>query len=458
MKPSALFFAGSLLANCALVGLFAFKPTLAPAAFRSFFGSTSASAENSTTASPKPAPRATRANASPAQLWSTLKSDDLPSLITRLRAAGFPPDIVRAVVSSMVSEPYRARIAELNAPDPNVPYWKTTSNYGPTDAKRREELNQLYREQSKLQRELFKDDFFATGDVTTAQRRQFGNLSRNKIDALQRIEDDYSEMFSQVNSSAGGFTLPIDREKLALLAREKQADIAAVLTPEELADYTMRSSPITSLVRSQLSVFNPNEAEFRAIFDSQKFLNERMQVTSNGGMISFGDGRQQQAAQAEAATQLKAALGEARYAEYERSVDSTYQQLTRLVQRDNLPADTALQAFNVRDSVAQESTRIFNDPALATDQKRDALKTLASNTRSQLLSMLGPTSGPAYVKLADQAWLSQVEQGAAFKLEAGMGGMSILSSNNGVTTMISLGGRSPMFNRVPPTTPPPPRN
>ncbi|MEO5958741.1 MAG: hypothetical protein ABIR80_06470, partial [Opitutaceae bacterium] len=263
MKP--LLIGLSLLVNAAFLATFAFRPSLTPPSLRNFFGGGSSSAGYSSVTAAKPAARARPAEKSSPQLWAALRRDDLPSLITRLRAAGFPPNIIRAVVGSLVTERYRARIAELRAPDSNVPYWKNPSDILSGGNKRQEEISQLYREQSKLQRELFKDDFFATGDVTTAQQRQFGNLSPNKIDALQRIEDDYTEMFSQVNSSTKGFTLPSDREKFALLARVKQADLAALLTPEELADYTLRSSPITSMLRSRLSAFDPSEAEFRAI-------------------------------------------------------------------------------------------------------------------------------------------------------------------------------------------------
>src|SRR5258707_692709 len=98
-------------------------------------------------------------------------------------------------------------------------------------------------------RDLLNDPFFATDDVSATQRRQFGNLSRQKVDSVQRIEDDYSEMTSAIRAAMAGITLPEDRDKLALLAREKHADLAAVLTPGELADYELRSSPITSLLR-----------------------------------------------------------------------------------------------------------------------------------------------------------------------------------------------------------------
>ena len=454
MKLSPLLLAGSLLANAALFGTLAWRPSLSPPAFRDFFR------RNFHAADEVSAPPALRAAAPPpartdGALWSALQSDDLTSLVARLRHAGFPPNVIREIVRSQVNARYRTRISELVGPEPNVPYWRSQPYYSGS-SKRYEEVSQIERERAKLLRDLLADDFFATNDVTAAQRRQFGTLSRQKIDAVQRIEDDYTEMMSQVRAAMNGVTLPEDREKLALLAREKQADLAAILAPEELADYTLRSSAITSMLRGQLGTFDASEAEFRAIFQQQLTLNEKFPPSMSGGMVSSGDYEQRRQVQQQLEEQLKATLGDARYADYSRATNREFQQLNRLAQRDNLSAETAVQAFSARDRVAAESGRIFDNSALSTEEKRAALQSLAQNTRNQLLATLGPTSGPAYVKLADQ-WLGNVERGSAVSF-TNSGNMTSISMNNGTIAMVSIGGGSPSYRRLPGSAPtPPPR-
>lgn len=450
MKLTPLLLPGSLAANAALFGALAWQPSLAPPSFRDFFKRNFHAAALTPTAPSAPVAEAARA---PGALWTDLKTDDLPSLVARLRAAGFPPNVIREILRTQVNARYNSRLTALLEPDPSVPYWRA-SPYLSVDAKRQEEINQLMRDRGKALRDLVSDDFFANGDVTAAQRRQFGNLSRSKVDAVQRIEDDYTEMMSQVRAGMNGVTLPEDREKLALLAREKQADLAAVLETEELADYSMRSSQITNLLRSRLDAFNPSESEFRAIFQMQQTLNDKFAPTMSGGAMSMSNDYQQRlVVQKELDAQLKATLGDARYADYSRSTSNEYQQLSRLAQRDNLPAETAVQAYNVRDQVAAESGRIFEDSSLSVDQKRAALQTLAQTTRAQLLGTLGPTSGPAYVKIADN-WLTNVERGSAVSFNTSSG-MTSMSSMNGTPVMVSLGGSNPSYRRLPPATPPP---
>ncbi|MEO5958131.1 MAG: hypothetical protein ABIZ49_12205, partial [Opitutaceae bacterium] len=130
--------------------------------------------------------------------------------------------------------------------------------------------------------------------------------------------------------------------------------------------------------------FEPSETEFRSIYQAQQGLNEKfVGVTSNA---IAGDFLARQAAQKAMNEQLLAALGAQRYVDYVRETNNEFQQLSRLVQRENLPRETALHAYNLRESVAQESNRIFDDPTLDPDQKRLAFR--SSRRTSAASSML----------------------------------------------------------------------
>ncbi|MEO7412008.1 MAG: hypothetical protein ABIZ81_01510, partial [Opitutaceae bacterium] len=109
-------------------------------------------------------------------------------------------------------------------------------------------------------------------------------------------------------------------------------------------------------------------------------------------------------------------------------------------------------------TAAQESNRIFDDPAMDSAQKRVALQILAQNTRAQLLANLGPTSGPAYVKVADQ-WLGNIERGSAVSFNTNNGGFTSISSfGGGAVTAIYGTSASPSYRRLPnPATPSPNR-
>ena len=423
MKLAPLLLVGSLLANAAFVTTFALRPALAPPALRDFFLSSSANAEAESAARARAQQVATartkadtaRDLASQALLWSALQSDDLRTLVARLRAAGFPASLVHAMVTAQVDARFNARMKALVRVVEDTPFWKPRPTSSFNNPKIFEAVSQANRERSALLRELLGDDFFASAglDPTAAQKRQFGDLAKSKIDLIQRINDDYAEMLSQVRAATNGIMLPEDRAKMALLEREKHADLAAILTPQELENYEMRNSPITSRLQSALSLMNATEEEFRTIYRIQQQFNDRTNPT--GGVFGAMMAQQRRDAESEMTPLLTSALGEARAAEFFRAQDYEFQSLAQLALRENLPLDAAVRAYDLRTSTSEESGRIFDDKNLTTDQQRAAMQALAQNTRAQLIGTLGPNAGAAYASSA--TWLLAIEKGTSVRFE-----------------------------------------
>jgi hypothetical protein len=421
MKLPALLLAVSVAANVLVLGAFALRPALAPPAIRDYFKSERQRTAELTAddlafrseAARLSKAAAARANAQRTRLWATLDSADLATLIAHLRAAGFSPSLIRVIVGARIEAGFRSQMTELLAPLADTPFWKPQSlNSFYNNSKAGEAYQQILRDRTKLMRQLLGDDFFAgTGtDPTDAQRRRFGDISKAKMDLVQRVADDYTEMSSQVKSAMQGITLPEDREKLALLEREKHADLAAILTPEELDAYEMRNSIITSRITQAMTFMDASEAEFQTIYHALQpvadILFPQGNTYYNQDMM-----RQRTDAQAQVATQLTAALGADRYADYARASDYEYQQIARLGQRDGLSSATVLDAYNLRDTTAGQSMAIFKSDQSPAD-KATALAALADATKAQLVSLLGPAAA-TYVQNA--SWLNAIRNGYAIE-------------------------------------------
>lgn len=420
--------AASLLANLVLLVVLAQRPAFAPPVVREFlvrhfhFGAGSAAEvgrgvesadENSAVA--KRASAGSRVKAS--LLGTAFVTDNFATLTERLRAAGFPAAVIAEISRREVNAHYDARVTALLQVDANTPFWKTSPDAIANSGRVSMEVLRLNQEREKAYRDSVNDPFyFRDAALDIGQRRMWGDLPRAKLDRIQRIEDDYADMIAGLRTESKGVLLAEDRAKFALLEREKQADIAALLSPEEAAEYRLRTA--SGGVASRLRLFNPSEAEFRAVAQAQVEANAR--VFGGSGVVT-PEQRREWAQLAEA--QIKTALGEVRYAEYLVTTNPEFQQLVQLADADRIPPSTTRQAFGLRDQVARESNRIFDDPGLDTAQKRAALQVLAQNTRNQLLGLLGPTSGPAYVKMADN-WLNNIGNGSAvsFTASAPMGG------------------------------------
>jgi hypothetical protein len=415
MKLPALLLAGSVAANAVLVGVLALKPALAPPAIRDFFGG-HGDTESKPATSAAAKPRAGRtASTDRAKYWSTLASPDIKTLVTTLRAAGFSPVLVRAIVNAQLEGHFRERMNALVGTIADTPFWKPEPTSSINNPKFYEELNQIYRERSRLLRELLGDDFLASagGDATAAQRREYGDIPKSKIDLIQRVVDDYAEMTSQVRAATQGITLPEDREKMALLEREKRADLAAILTPQELEEYEMRNSNITSRMRQAMTLMDASEAEFRTIFHLMQPVSDTINPTL-GGMLGPEMSRNRQEAQAKVNEAIKTALGEARYADYMRANNYEYQQLVRIGQRENIASDVLVRTFNLRDDVVRDSGRIYDDKQMSPEEKRAALATVGQSAKAQVLGLLGVKAGNAYIQSAN--WLTAPERGWVMRM------------------------------------------
>lgn len=411
MKLPALLLAASLAANAALLFLYCGRghptPLPPPASI--------------------PTPVALSLHAHPSTLnastslplgltprtWSALDTPDLRQLIARLRATGFSPSVIRAIIQARLNNHRTERTLELEASFADGPFWKAEPRYPYTyDPERGAAYRTLHREQAQLRRELLTGlDPAADAAELSDRRRAYGELPPEKLDQLQRLDADYQDLRSQITESFRGVILPEDRAQMELLAREKRADLARILSPAELDEYDRRTSPfLLNTLNRVLTAMDASEAEFRTIAKIQQPYAEA--IHSNLSNATPADRDQRITAQQALDAQLKIALGDARYADYVRAKNGEFQQLVQLAVQADLPATTAKQTFAFRDTVAQESSRIYAATDLTYDQKRAALTALAQNTRAQLTATLGATAAPAYLKTADR-WLSILEKGGS---------------------------------------------
>jgi hypothetical protein len=179
-------------------------------------------------------------------------------------------------------------------------------------------------------------------------------------------------------------------------------------------------------LRSTLTAANASEEEFKALYRAQAAFDEKFGTAL--GAMPPEQRAARQAAQAETEEQFKAALGEARYAEFARAADNQYQQVSNMVKQAGMPAAVATAIIDERDSVLNESNRIFDDPSLSNDQKRAAIQTLAQNARTQALSTLGEDVGQKYLQVAN-GWLGMLDRGQAVKMTSSIANGSGISSS-----------------------------
>jgi hypothetical protein len=414
MKPISIFIlCVSLVANAAL-GFRYFHPNDAAPDYAA-----TTQAEAKAKAGSAQPPAATAAKATPAakiDLAAVLAGKDNAEIVASLRRAGFPERVILWILGEKVdAEIFRPRNRERRGTDGPLPFWDPK---GAMNSQSIAAQLAMQKERRELLKQLVGSEFW--DEQNSTQTRTLAFLPPEKVGAVSQIMTDYNDMYSAVRQDMMQAPLPEDKAKLKLLYEERQADLAKVLTPEEMQLYELNTSNTARNLRFSLGGFQPTEAEFRALFTAQKAADEASgSLYGYAGALSDYQARQE--AQKTLAEQFKTALGDDRYAEYQRATDYGYQAASKVVQHYNLPAQNATDAYEVQRATLAQAAQIRPGDAQDFQAMKASLTTLAAQASTKLQTLLGPDGFEAY-KRSGGIWLRQMERGIPPPTATSMGG------------------------------------
>jgi hypothetical protein len=331
---------------------------------------------------------------------------DVKTVVARLKAAGLPYNLVRAVAQAKIDELFLERRRKVAAKMKPSSYWKADSNRIAPEVQK--ELNSINKDQNRIMGELFSPDEFIDSDpvITAFSQMNSGGLSRASVDRLQKIDSDYSDLKDEVYTAAKGTLLPEDFEKLAFLQKERDADMAKALTPEQYLDYQLHNSSTAAMLRDSLQAFHPSEDEFRAIYSAQRDF--EAQYGSPDVPSSSEQQALRQAHEGDLQEKIQETLGPDRYAEYKTETDPAYVAVDRIVERFDIPAAATQQVLSLQTDYSKQADDIRNDATLSSTDRESKLATLADEASSKLGDVLGARGLAAYRQNAG-GWLQALK-------------------------------------------------
>jgi len=408
MKIPTLLLAGSLAVNAALV-VAVVRPSMS---------------SGPVSAAEKTAADQAKAGATPGGVggihnpaasgdgWNRVQTDDLHALVARLRLAGFPDAVLRAVVGERVKEQFAAKRAAIVGDAKGFQFWKPGNamiNIYGGDPKQRSALRDLAKEQSTMMKTLLGPNPTVDDELTKMlQRRQYGDLPKEKTAQLAQITQDYNDLATQVRNEASDLMLADDRAKLAYLEKEKLADLATLLSPGELEDYQMRASNTAVRLRSQLAGLDLTEDQYRAIYRFQAPVDEKYNNTQGSGMFTYNGGgppSSRQLAQNDVVAQVKAVLGEPLGTQYEHAIDPNYQVLSQLTTRLNLPSDSIDHVLGVQKDFEERAQALRQNRTLAPADRQQQLAALGQEASQKVSTALGGARGLEAYRQNGGYWL-----------------------------------------------------
>ncbi len=313
--------------------------------------------------------------------WDELESDDYTTFIANLRAIGCPEQTIRDIIIADVNALYaRRRATEVITPEQQ--WWRAvpdedvlavaTAKLRELDVERRTLLSSLLGPQ------------WETGDQISLPRPTragvnldgpvLGGLPNEVKHALQEISSysqDRIAAYVEARRKEGKSPDPVELAKLRQQTRE---ELARVLTPAQVEEFLLRFSANASTLRAeltQLQFFNVTQEEFRSLFRARDTYDQQLALLGDSSEAAIAAQRTTLEQQREAA--IKLALGEERYAQYQRLHDTQYREAYAQAQQAGEPT-SADALYEIRQVVKEEQDRIRKNDDLTEEQKLIELK------------------------------------------------------------------------------------
>jgi len=330
--------------------------------------------------------------------WAELQTSDLKEFVRRLRAAGCPEETVRDIILAEVNRRYATLNREL-WPEQNVvkPFWEVQKN-DPTDYKRSRERSrrnrELQKEKSALLVELLgvdpeKELRKAEGqtDYVDYYERRVSFLPEEKREAVTQLLDEFDLKSQELSDRNRGLYDSQSRAERAVLEAQRLVALAQILTPQELREYELRQTQVASQLRSDLRSATVSREDYETIFDIRKRYGDSIY---NYAELEGKEAREQATKNRESMeAELANALGPDKARQLKRSQDYAYNELNRLAQRNDLPADTATKVYDFKEAAETAAKQLRADTTLSDEQRKQALVEIRNAAQQSVQDTLG---------------------------------------------------------------------
>jgi hypothetical protein len=337
--------------------------------------------------------------------WHEVESADYREYVANLRYIGCPEETIRDIIRADVKKLFEEKKRQARGGPRKFEYWKASGNPMAAmlgDPETRQRMEALEKEKAEILKAL---------GIEPDPMQSILEMAVNPMDTMfDFLTDDkkaqvmsaMADMQKAMADVAGDVMM--DGEGILKAQRDMEAAIREVLTPEEFRDYQLRFSMTANMMRQQLGAFGPNEEEFLSIFELREAFDQEYLVL---GMGNPTEAEQRQRAEAEAALkeQIKATLGEARYAEYERSQDYEFQQMHRVVERAGLDPGVAVEVYDMKQVAQEEANKVRMNGDMDASAKQAALLAIRQETERAFQEKLGEEAWGQYNRPNTTWWL-----------------------------------------------------
>jgi hypothetical protein len=326
--------------------------------------------------------------------WKSLESSDYETYISNLRKVHCPEATLSAIVERDLHDGYLVKRAALFA-DFKPRFWELTAMGLET------EENQLKPQLSALEDEVS----YALEKLVHRKRQSpfvLRVLTGWQIEAERLLNflppERRLQLLDLTNKARGN---PNDVQAATQRLASSALSINKFLTPDELTEYTLRTSRFPNICR-KLYGFEATENDLRAI--AQVYVSVDKELQGRKGPVSTDSKTNSAALLSQKLTQL---LGKERFAAFQRSQESDFRPISLLAQAFNLPTSSAVQVHELKRSSLELAHELRDSDVDAPSLRLKGFELLQRESYEKLYSVFGAAASQAYLKVAGD-WLSGI--------------------------------------------------
>ena len=150
------------------------------------------------------------------------------------------------------------------------------------------------------------------------------------------------------------------------------------------------------------------------LFRSQEFLDlykkrKAYDDEFGGGFNLKGEEKTRQEAAKKALDEdIKAQLGDARYAELKRGEDYAFQTMFRAADREGLGKETAVKVYDMKKAAEDQARQVRSDQTLNSEQRAAALRGIREETERSVKTAFGEKGYATYERNSGTFWLNGI--------------------------------------------------
>lgn len=323
--------------------------------------------------------------------WSEIESDDYPTFIANLRRIGCPELTIRDIIVADVNQMFAQRRSQ-EVVTAESEWWKSEPDLNATEAALKK-YSDLEKERTALLTKLLGPNWNinftqVSGPGTVALDGPIlGKLDpeiKLKVEELAATSGRKSIEYVQAQRAAGK---PLEPAEMARIRAEHRAELAKVLTPEQMEEYLLRHSANAENLRDQLRGFDATPDEFRAIFRARDAIDNDIQLNYSGTDAASVKTRQEMEQKRDAA--VAAALGPERSALYGATADPLFREAQFQAQQSGATPEKVLPLYQIQIETAREKQRIAADKSMSPSDRATAIRRVTEQEEEARRKVLG---------------------------------------------------------------------